>query len=40
MIDKIIKDMGDETRPPKHTEEYVQELIDKVNEIIDWINAQ
>ena len=40
MIDKIIKDEGDERNPPKHYEEYVGELIDKINEIIEWINNQ
>ena len=40
MIDKIIKDLGDETRPPKHSEEYIEDFIDKINEIIDWINNQ
>ena len=35
MIDKIVKDLGDETRPPKHIEEYVEEMVDKINEIID-----
>ena len=40
MIDKIIKDEGDETRPPRHYEEYVEDLLDKINEIIEWINNQ
>ena len=40
MIDKIIIDEGDETRPPKHYEEYVEDLLKKVNEIIEWINTQ
>tara|TARA_R110000751_G_scaffold179942_1_gene286320 strand:- start:1148 stop:1276 length:129 start_codon:yes stop_codon:yes gene_type:complete len=40
MIDKIVKDLGDETRPPQHPEEMLEDAIKKLNEIIDWINSQ
>ena len=40
MIDKIIKDEGDERNPPRHYEEYVEDLLNKVNEIVEWINTQ
>ena len=40
MIDKIVIDEDDGTKAPKHHEEYVEELLVKINEIIEWINTQ
>jgi len=40
MIDKIVKDIGSEENPSKASDEYIEELISKINEIIDWINSQ
>lgn len=40
MIDKIVKDVDNEDNPVKASDEYIEELISKINEIIDWINSQ
>ena len=40
MIDKIIKNIDDETGPPRTETEYIEEMIVKINEIIEWINEQ
>ena len=39
-MDRIIKDSGNSEGEGKSTEDYVIELVDKINEIIDWINSQ
>lgn len=37
-MDKIVRDSGSKDNPPKFMEDYIEELINKVNEIVDWIN--
>ena len=39
-IEKIIQDVDDGTSPPKMKEDYIDDIINKINEIIDWINSQ
>ena len=40
MVSEIVKDIDNGSGPVKTEEMYIEELIDKVNEIIRWINEQ
>ena len=39
-IEKIVKDIDDGSGPVKLQSDYIDDIIEKLNEIIDWINKQ
>tara|TARA_Y100001938_G_scaffold136944_1_gene200509 strand:+ start:2020 stop:2145 length:126 start_codon:yes stop_codon:yes gene_type:complete len=39
-IEKIVKDIDDGSGPVRLQSDYIDDLIEKINEIIEWINNQ
>tara|TARA_R100000458_G_scaffold21917_1_gene19680 strand:- start:997 stop:1125 length:129 start_codon:yes stop_codon:yes gene_type:complete len=39
-LEKIIKDTDDGSAPVRLKDDYIDDVIQKINEIIDWINSQ